>query len=53
MGFASSWLKEKALFPELIKEAPSENTEIIVVVPSFDEPGITGMLDSLLPGTRL
>jgi hypothetical protein len=47
MGFASSWLKEKALFPELIKEAPSENTEIIVVVPSYDEPGITGMLDSL------
>lgn len=47
MGFASSWLKEKALFPELIKEAPSENTGIIVVVPSYDEPEITDLLDSL------
>jgi len=47
MGFASSWLKDRALFPELIKEAPSADTGIIVVVPSFDEPGITGLLDSL------
>jgi hypothetical protein len=48
MGFASAWLKERALFPELIKEAPSENTGIIVVVPSFDEPEITDLLDSLV-----
>ena len=47
MGFASSWLKERALFPELIKEAPSANTGIIVVVPSYDEPEITDLLDSL------
>jgi hypothetical protein len=47
MGFASAWLKERALFPELIKEAPSENTGVIVVVPSYDEPGITDLLDSL------
>ncbi len=47
MGFASAWLEERALFPELIKEAPSENTGVIVVVPSYDEPGITDLLDSL------
>jgi len=43
MGFASAYLKLRALFPDLIKEAPSENTEIIVVVPSYDEPEITGL----------
>ncbi len=47
MGFASAWLKDRALFPVLIKEAPAENTEIIVVVPSYDEPAITDLLDSL------
>ena len=47
MGFASTYLKERALFPELIKEAPSEETGIIVVVPSYSEPGITDLLDSL------
>jgi hypothetical protein len=47
MGFASAWLKDRALFPVLIKEAPAENTEVIVVVPSYDEPAITDLLDSL------
>lgn len=47
MGFASAYLEERALFPELIKEAPPENTGIIVVVPSFDEPDISVLLDSL------
>jgi len=47
MGFASVYLDERALFPVLIKEAPSENTGIIVVVPSYDEPEITSLLDSL------
>ena len=47
MGFASDWLNDRALFPVLIKEAPAENTGIIVVVPSFDEPAITDLLDSL------
>jgi len=47
MGFASAWLKDRALFPVLIKEAPSDNTEIIVVVPSYNEPAITDLLDSL------
>ncbi len=47
MGFASAWLGERALFPELIKEVPPENTGIIVVIPSYDEPDITVLLDSL------
>ncbi len=47
MGFASAYLEERALFPELIKETPPENTGIIVVVPSYNEPDITDLLDSL------
>jgi hypothetical protein len=48
MGFASAYLENRALFPELIKEAPPENTGIIVVVPSYNEPDITDLLDSLV-----
>jgi len=47
MGFASTYLKERTLFPELIKEAPDKNTGLIIVVPSCNEPGIATMLDSL------
>jgi hypothetical protein len=47
MGFASTYLEQRALFPEIIKEAPDEHTGIIVVVPAYDEPGITMLLDSL------
>jgi len=47
MGFASDYLEKRALFPELIKEAPFKDTGIILVVPSFDEPEITSLLDSL------
>ena len=47
MGFASDYLQKRALFPELIREAPDENTDIIVVIPSFNEPGIIRLLDSL------
>ncbi len=47
MGFATSWLEERAFFPELIKEAPDNDTGIIVVVPAYNEPGITTLLDSL------
>ena len=39
MGFASAYLDERALFPEIIKETPDKDTGIIVVVPSYDEPG--------------
>ncbi len=47
MSFASSYLKGRLLFPELIKEAPEKDTGLIIVVPSCNEPGITSMLDSL------
>lgn len=48
MGFASGYLEKSALFPELIKEAPDKNTGIIIVVPAYDEPGISRLFDSLL-----
>jgi hypothetical protein len=47
MGFASGWLESGTLFPLLINEAPDADTGIIVVVPAFDEPSITELLDSL------
>jgi hypothetical protein len=48
MGFASAYLEDRALFPEIIKEAPDKNTGIIVVVPARNEPLIDNMLDSLI-----
>ncbi|HPT22067.1 MAG TPA: glycosyltransferase family 2 protein [Bacteroidales bacterium] len=48
MGFASTYLSERALFPEIIKEAPDKGTGIIVVVPSYNEPGIRKLFDSLI-----
>ena len=47
MGFASTYLEERALFPEIFKEAPAKLTGIIVVIPAYNEPGITKVLDSL------
>jgi len=47
MGFATKWLAEKALFPQLFKETPDNFTGIIAVVPAYNEPGITTLLDSL------
>jgi hypothetical protein len=47
MGFASTYLKERTLFPEKIKEAPDRETGIIIVVPAYNEPGINKLLDSL------
>jgi hypothetical protein len=47
MGFASAWLNQRALFPELIKETPDCHTGIIVVIPAFDEPSIIPLLNSL------
>ena len=47
MGFASAYLEERVIFPEFIKEAPDKDTAIMVVVPAYDEPGISRMLDSL------
>ena len=47
MAFATSWLEKRALFPELLNEAPDHQTGIIIVVPAYDEPGIATLLDSL------
>lgn len=47
MGFASTYIEERALFPQKINEAPDRATGIIVVVPAYNEPGITKLLDSL------
>jgi hypothetical protein len=47
MGFASTYLEERALFSENIKEAPDQQTGIIVVVPAYNEPEINNLLDSL------
>lgn len=52
MGFASTWLESRTLFPEIIDEAPDTNTGIIVVVPAYNEPGIVKMLDSLAGCSR-
>lgn len=47
MGFASSYLEQRTVFPEIIKEAPERNTGIVIIVPAYDEPGIGKLLDSL------
>jgi hypothetical protein len=47
MGFASAYLEERALFPQIIKEAVDRDTGIIVVIPAYDEPEINKLLDSL------
>lgn len=47
MGFASAWLREKEIFPAFISERPATDTGIIIVVPAYNEPRITTMLDSL------
>jgi hypothetical protein len=53
MGFASGYLAERTLFPELVKEVPEKNTDIIIVVPAYDEPGIAKLLDSLARCTEI
>lgn len=47
MTFATAWLEKNALFPEIIRERPDNQTGIIIVIPALDEPGITTLLDSL------
>jgi len=47
MASAKEWLKSRALFPRLFPDPPDPLTGIIIVVPAFDEPGITTLLDSL------
>jgi hypothetical protein len=47
MGFASDYIEKRTLFPQLVKEAAADGTGIIVVIPSFNEPGIVNVLNSL------
>ncbi len=47
MGFASSWLDKRAVFPEFIHEKPAEDTAVIVVIPAFNEPSLLPLLGSL------
>jgi hypothetical protein len=47
MGFASAYIEKRILFPQLVKEAADDRTGIIVVIPSYNEPGIINVLDSL------
>ncbi|HEX2968791.1 MAG TPA: glycosyltransferase family A protein [Bacteroidales bacterium] len=47
MAFATSWLRDKAVFQEFIQELPGRNTGIILVIPAYNEPHVTMTLDSL------
>jgi hypothetical protein len=48
MDVVSDYLANRALTDRLFAEIPEKNTEIIVVIPAFDEPGIIFTLNSLL-----
>jgi glycosyltransferase involved in cell wall biosynthesis len=52
MGFASTYIETRVLFPEFIDEAPYKNTGIIVIVPAYNEPDVTVLLDSLSKCSR-
>ncbi len=47
MGFASEYLQNRVLFNPLSTDHPNDRTRIIIVIPAFDEPGITDTLNSL------
>ena len=47
MGFASGYLQNRVLFNPLSTGQPDDRTRIIIVIPAFDEPRISGTLNSL------
>lgn len=47
MGFASAYLSRRSVNYPLIDDLPSPGTGLIVIVPAFAEPELTGLLDSL------
>ena len=51
MGFASTYIEQRILFPPFINEAPDNNTGIITVVPSYGEDNIIRLLNSLATAT--
>jgi len=52
MGFASTYIEKRTLFPQFINEAPQGNTGIVVIIPSYAEPDIVRLLNSLTSATR-
>lgn len=46
MGFATAYLGE-GQFNALVKETPLSDTGLIIIIPSFNEDSISGLLDSL------
>ncbi len=57
MGFASAYLGSMTLARALVEEEPHTDTGIILIVPSFDEPDIVSLLNSLVkcqqPGCKV
>ncbi|TFH33755.1 MAG: hypothetical protein E4G95_09265 [Bacteroidia bacterium] len=57
MGFASAYLGSMTLASALVEEEPHTDTGIILIVPSFDEPDIVSLLNSLVkcqqPGCKV
>lgn len=47
MGFATAYLGKRSLFKTLVEEKPLPGTGLIIIVPCYDEPGISLLLDSL------
>jgi hypothetical protein len=52
MGFASTYIEKRSLFPQLINETPHGNTGIVTVIPSYGEPDILRLLNSLVLAIR-
>ena len=52
MSFASAYIEKRCLFDQFINEVPHGNTEIITVIPSYGEPDITSLLNSLVSTAR-
>lgn len=48
MSFASAYIEKRCLFPQFINEVPGGSTGIITVIPSYGEPDITCLLNSLV-----
>ena len=47
MSFASAYIENNILFQQFIDEMPDADVGIIVVIPSYDEPNINTVIDSL------
>ena len=52
MSFASAYIEKNTLFPQFIYEKPDANTGIIVVIPSYDEPNINLVINSLVEAEK-